>query len=43
DGKTKEVWATADTVDELLKDHNLSVKEQDKITPSKSTQLKANR
>lgn len=35
DGKKKEVWSTADTVDELLKDQNLSVKEQDKITPSK--------
>ncbi|MED3762084.1 ubiquitin-like domain-containing protein [Peribacillus frigoritolerans] len=42
DGKKKEVWSTADTVDELLKDQNLSVKEQDKITPSKSTKLKAN-
>ncbi|MBT2671132.1 DUF348 domain-containing protein [Streptomyces sp. ISL-14] len=42
DGKTKDVWSTADTVDELLKDQNLSVKEQDKITPSKSTKLKAN-
>jgi uncharacterized protein YabE (DUF348 family) len=41
DGKKKEVWSTADTVDELLKDQNLSVKEQDKITPSKSTKLKA--
>ncbi|WP_286178645.1 G5 and 3D domain-containing protein [Bacillus sp. B4EP4a] len=42
DGKTKDVWSTADTVDELLKDQNLSVKEQDKITPSKNTKLKAN-
>ena len=42
DGKTEEVWSTADTVDELLKDQDLSVKEQDKITPSKSTKLKAN-
>ncbi|MBR8644962.1 DUF348 domain-containing protein [[Brevibacterium] frigoritolerans] len=42
DGKKKEVWSTADTVDKLLKDQNLSVKEQDKITPSKSTKLKAN-
>ncbi|MCM3676352.1 ubiquitin-like domain-containing protein [Peribacillus simplex] len=42
DGKRKEVWSTADTVDELLKDQDLSVKEQDKITPSKSTKLKAN-
>ncbi|WP_260288330.1 G5 and 3D domain-containing protein [Peribacillus aracenensis] len=42
DGKTKNVWSTADTVDELLKDQNLSVKEQDKITPSKNTKLKAN-
>ncbi|MGE7907847.1 ubiquitin-like domain-containing protein [Peribacillus sp. NPDC094092] len=42
DGKRKDVWSTADTVDELLKDQNLSVKEQDKITPSKSTKLKAN-
>ncbi|NCT35850.1 DUF348 domain-containing protein [Bacillus sp. EB93] len=42
DGKKKGVWSTADTVDELLKDQNLSVKEQDKITPSKSTKLKAN-
>ncbi|MFJ7941435.1 ubiquitin-like domain-containing protein [Peribacillus sp. NPDC096622] len=42
DGKKKEVWSTADSVDELLKDQNLSVKEQDKITPSKNTKLKAN-
>ncbi|WHY97726.1 G5 and 3D domain-containing protein [Peribacillus simplex] len=42
DGKTKDVWSTADTVDELLKDQNLRVKEQDKITPSKNTKLKAN-
>ncbi|MFF2459974.1 ubiquitin-like domain-containing protein [Peribacillus simplex] len=42
DGKTKDVWSTADTVDEFLKDQNLSVKEQDKITPSKNTKLKAN-
>ncbi|MEC1400104.1 G5 and 3D domain-containing protein [Peribacillus simplex] len=42
DSKRKEVWSTADTVDELLKDQDLSVKEQDKITPSKSTKLKAN-
>ncbi|WP_286197915.1 G5 and 3D domain-containing protein [Bacillus sp. ISL-34] len=42
DGKTEEVWSTADTVDELLKDQDLSVKEQDKITPSKNTKLKAN-
>lgn len=42
DGKRKEVWSTADTVDELLKDQDLSLKEQDKITPSKSTKLKAN-
>ncbi|WP_286184977.1 G5 and 3D domain-containing protein [Bacillus sp. SD075] len=42
DGKRKEVWSTADTVNELLKDQDLSVKEQDKITPSKSTKLKAN-
>ncbi|MDQ0881219.1 G5 and 3D domain-containing protein [Peribacillus sp. V2I11] len=42
DGKRKEVWSTADTVDELLKDQDLSVKEQDKIIPSKSTKLKAN-
>ncbi|MEF2097872.1 ubiquitin-like domain-containing protein [Bacillus sp. CFBP9009] len=42
DGKTEEVWSTAETVDELLKDQDLSVKEQDKITPSKNTKLKAN-
>lgn len=42
DGKTEDVWSTADTVDELLKDQDLSVKEQDKITPSKNTKLKAN-
>ncbi|MDP1421096.1 ubiquitin-like domain-containing protein [Peribacillus simplex] len=42
DGKRKEVWSTADTVNELLKDQDLSVKEQDKITPSKNTKLKAN-
>ncbi|MFF2501670.1 ubiquitin-like domain-containing protein [Peribacillus sp. NPDC058075] len=42
DGETEEVWSTAETVDELLKDQDLSVKEQDKITPSKNTKLKAN-
>ncbi|GAB6259646.1 MULTISPECIES: ubiquitin-like domain-containing protein [Peribacillus] len=42
DGKTEEVWSTAETVDDLLKDQDLSVKEQDKITPSKNTKLKAN-
>ncbi|MGG0849034.1 ubiquitin-like domain-containing protein [Peribacillus simplex] len=41
DGKPKEVWSTADTVDELLKEQDLSVKEHDKITPSKNTKLKA--
>ncbi|WP_241665165.1 G5 and 3D domain-containing protein [Peribacillus simplex] len=42
DGKTEEVWSTAETVDELLKDQDISLKEQDKITPSKNTKLKAN-
>ncbi|MGE1165119.1 ubiquitin-like domain-containing protein [Peribacillus simplex] len=42
DGKAKKVWSTADTVDELLKEQDLSVKEQDKITPSKNTKLNAN-
>lgn len=42
DGESEEVWSTAETVDELLKDQDLSVKEQDKITPSKNTKLKAN-
>ncbi|CAH0311932.1 ubiquitin-like domain-containing protein [Peribacillus sp. NPDC101481] len=42
DGKTEEVWSTAETVEDLLKDQDLSVKEQDKITPSKNTKLKAN-
>lgn len=41
DGKPKEVWSTANTVDELLKEQDLSVKEHDKITPSKNTKLKA--
>ncbi|MDM5209908.1 ubiquitin-like domain-containing protein [Peribacillus sp. NJ4] len=41
DGKPKEVWSTADTVDELLKEQDLSVKEHDKITPSKNMKLKA--
>lgn len=41
DGKPKEVWSTADTVDELLKEQDLRVKEHDKITPSKNTKLKA--
>ncbi|WP_232783046.1 G5 and 3D domain-containing protein [Bacillus sp. BA3] len=42
DGKTEEVWSTAETVEDLLKDQDLSLKEQDKITPSKNTKLKAN-
>ncbi|MDM5292203.1 ubiquitin-like domain-containing protein [Peribacillus simplex] len=42
DGKAEKVWSTADTVDELLKEQDLSVKEQDKITPSKNTKLNAN-
>ncbi|XGZ11821.1 ubiquitin-like domain-containing protein [Peribacillus sp. RS7] len=41
DGKPKEVWSTADTVNELLKEQDLRVKEHDKITPSKNTKLKA--
>ncbi|MFD9628701.1 ubiquitin-like domain-containing protein [Peribacillus muralis] len=42
DGKTEEVWSTADTVDEFLLEQDLDVKEQDKITPSNDTKLKEN-
>ncbi|CAH0305191.1 Cell wall-binding protein YocH [Peribacillus sp. Bi96] len=42
DGKAKEVWSTTDTVGELLKEQDLNIKDQDKITPSKNTKLEAN-
>lgn len=41
DGEREEVWSTADTVEELLKEQELEVNEKDKITPSNDTKLKA--
>ncbi|MGE7767870.1 ubiquitin-like domain-containing protein [Peribacillus sp. NPDC096540] len=42
DEETEEVWSTADTVEEFLKEQDLEVNEKDKITPSKNTKLEAN-
>lgn len=41
DGEREEVWSTADTVEEFLKEQKLGVDEKDKITPSNDTKLKA--
>lgn len=41
DGEREEVWSTADTVGELLKEQELEVNEKDKIIPSNDTKLKA--
>ncbi|MFC9600928.1 ubiquitin-like domain-containing protein [Peribacillus butanolivorans] len=42
DEETEEVWSTADTVEEFLKEQDLEVNEKDKITPSKNTKMEAN-
>ncbi|MFJ7860097.1 ubiquitin-like domain-containing protein [Peribacillus sp. NPDC097206] len=41
DGEQEEVWSTADTVEEFIKEQELGVDEKDKVTPSKDTKLKA--
>ncbi|MGE7604788.1 ubiquitin-like domain-containing protein [Peribacillus sp. NPDC097675] len=41
DGEREEVWSTADTVEEFLKEQKLGVDEKDKVTPSNDTKLKA--
>ncbi|MET3322009.1 UNVERIFIED_ORG: uncharacterized protein YabE (DUF348 family) [Peribacillus simplex] len=42
DEETEEVWSTADTVEEFLKEQDLEVNEKDKITPSKNTKMEPN-
>lgn len=40
-GKTKNVWTTAGTVGELLKEYKLEVKNEDKVSPSLDTALQS--
>ncbi|MFD6438276.1 ubiquitin-like domain-containing protein [Peribacillus sp. NPDC060186] len=42
DEEIEEVWSTADTVEEFLKEQDLEVNEKDKITPSKNSKMEAN-
>ncbi|GAA0320893.1 ubiquitin-like domain-containing protein [Bacillus carboniphilus] len=41
DKEPNKVWTTADSVEELLKNQNISVKEQDKIVPGLETEIKS--
>lgn len=41
DKEPNTVWTTADSVEELLKNQNISVKEQDKIVPGLETEIKS--